>query len=123
MEITLRLITARQIFYMIGDNPNVSLGVVDCSLYTRRVAPEEDYHKKRTHMLACAPVKYNYLESLANTFIIPAWQKQFFQENIFNNAPIRRVATAMTTNSAFTGCLTENQFSQKLQYSRGDSQM
>ena len=54
-------------------------------------------------MLAYAPVEYNYLETLAKTFIIPARQNQFIQENIFNNAPTRRIAVAMNTNSAFTG--------------------
>ena len=33
MEIRLRLIRARFNFYMISDNPNVSLGIVACSLY------------------------------------------------------------------------------------------
>ena len=59
-------------------------------------------------MLAYAAVEYNYLEALAKTFIIPARQIQFIQENIFNNAPIRRVAIVMNTNSAFTGFFTEN---------------
>ena len=61
-------------------------------------------------MLSYAPVEYNYLETLAKTFIIPARQNQFIQENIFNNAPIRRVAIAMNTKSAFTGSFTENPF-------------
>ena len=108
MKIRLRLIRARPNFYMISDNPNVSLGIVDCSLYTRRIALKDDYHKKRMDMLAYAPVEYNYLETLAKSFIIPARQNQFFQENIFNNAPIRRIAIAMNTNSALTGSLTEN---------------
>ena len=30
MKSKLRLITARPKFYMISDNPNVSLGIVDC---------------------------------------------------------------------------------------------
>ena len=34
-------------FYMISDNPKVSLGVVDCLFYTRRFALNDDYHKKR----------------------------------------------------------------------------
>ena len=34
MKIRLRLIRARPNFLMISDNPNVSLGTVDCSLYT-----------------------------------------------------------------------------------------
>ena len=95
---------------MISDNPNVSLGIVDCSLYTRRIALKDDYHKTRMDMLAYAPVEYNYLETLAKTFIIPARQNQFIQENIFNNAHIRRVAIAMNTNPAFTGSFTKNPF-------------
>ena len=110
MKIRLRLLRARPIFYMISDNPNVSLRIVDCSLYTSRIAPKDDYHKKRMDMLAYAPVEYNYLKTLAKTFIIPSRQKQFIQENIFNNSPIRRIAIAMNTNSAFTSSFTENPF-------------
>ena len=75
---------------MISDNPNVSLGIVDCSLYTRRIALKDYYHRKRMDMLAYTPVEFNYLETLAKTFIIRARQNQFFQENIFSNAPVRR---------------------------------
>ena len=130
MKNRLRLIRARTNFNMIGDNPNFSLGIVDCSLYTRRIALKDDYHKKRMDMLAYAPVEYNYLETLAKTFIIPARQNQFIHENIFNNAPIRRVAIAMNTNSAFTGFFLlkthsgiNNLISDKLEYSEGDSQL
>ena len=110
MKIRLTLIRARPNFYMMSDNPNVSLVIVDCSLYTRRIALKDDYHKKRMNMLAYVPVEYNFLETSAKTFIIPARQNQFIQENIFNNAPIRRIAIAMNTNSAFTGSFTENPF-------------
>ena len=84
---------------------------MDCSLYTRRIALKDEYHKKRMDTLAYAPVEYNYLETLAKTFIITARQNQFIQENIFNNAPIRRVEIGMNTNSAFTGSLSDNAFS------------
>ena len=110
MKTRLRLVRARPIFCMISDNPNVSLGIVDCSFYTRRIALKIDYHKKRMDMLAYAPVEYSYLETLAKTFIIPARQNHFIQENIFSNPHIRRVAIAMNTNSAFTGSFTENPF-------------
>ena len=110
MKIRLRLIRATPNFCMISDNPNVSLGIVDCSLYTRRIALKDDYHTKRMDMLAYAPVEYNYLETLAKTFIIPAGQNQFILENIFNNAPIRRITIAMNTNSAYAGSFTENPF-------------
>ena len=47
---------------------------------------------------------------MAKTFIIPARQNQFIQENIFNNAPVRRIAIAMNTNSAFNRSYTETPF-------------
>ena len=107
MKIRLQQIRARTNFYMISDNPNVSLGIVACSLHNRRIALKDEYHKERMDMLPYTPMEFNYLETLANTFIIPARQNQFIQENIFSNAPIRRIAIAMNTNSAFTGSYNE----------------
>ena len=100
MKVRIRLNRARPNFYLISENPNVSLGIVDCSLYTRRVMLKEDHHRKRRSHLAYAPVEYNYMETLAKTYIIPARQSQFIQENVLNNAPIRRIAIAMNSNSA-----------------------
>ena len=110
MKIRQRLIRARPNFYKISDNPNVSLGIVDCSLYTRRIDLKDDYHKKRTDMLAYTPVEFNYLKTLALTFIIPARQNQFNKEKIFNKSPFRRTSVAMTTNTAFIGSFTQNLF-------------
>ena len=44
------------------------------------------------------------------TFIIPTGQNQYIQENIFNNAPIRRLALAMNTNTAFKGSKDSNPY-------------
>ena len=110
MKIRLRLIRARLNFNLISDNPNVSLGIVDCSLYTRHIAFKVDYQKKTMDLLAYASVEYNCLETLAKTFIIPARQNQFIQDNISNNAPVHRIAIAMNKNSAFTGLYTESPF-------------
>ena len=80
-------------------------------------------------MLAYAPVEYNYLETLSKTFIIPARQNQFIQENIFNNAPIRRIAIAMNTTLPLLVLLQKTHsgisklISDKLEYSEGDSQL
>ena len=108
MKIRQQLIRARA--YTVSDDPNVSLGFVDCSLYTRRIALKDVYHRKRMDMLAYTPVEFTYLETLAKNFIIPARQNQFIGKNIFNNAPVRRIAIAMNTNSAFNGSYTENPF-------------
>ena len=110
MKVRIRLIRVRPNFYMISENRNVSLGIVDCSLCTRRVMIKEDYHKKRMSQLAYASFEYNCMETLAKTFIIPARQNQLIQENIFNNAPIRRIVIAMNSDSAFTGSFAEDPF-------------
>ena len=60
--------------------------------------------------LAYAPVEYDYMETLAKIYIFPARKNQLVQENIFNNAPIRRIAIAMNSNSPFTGSFAENPF-------------
>ena len=59
MKVKLRLIRARPNFYKISGNPNVSLVIVDCSLYTRSIALKDDYHKKKMDMLAYTPVQFN----------------------------------------------------------------
>ena len=50
MKVRIRQIRELSNFYMISENPNVSLGIVDWSLYTRRVMLEEDYHKKKSQL-------------------------------------------------------------------------
>ena len=87
MKIGLRLSRARPNFYMISDNPNISLGIVDCSLYTRRIALKDDYHEKRMDMPAYAPVEYNYFETLAKTFIISARQTNSFKKTFSTMLP------------------------------------
>ena len=75
-----QLIRARPIFCMISDKPNLSLGFVDCSLYTRRIALKDDYHKKILDMFAYIPVEFYYMETLAKTSFLPARQNPFNQE-------------------------------------------
>ena len=96
---------------MLSDNPNVSLNIVDCSLFTRRVLVAEPNHQYLQWNLEREPAQYNYMETIARTLIIPSRRIQFIQEKIFNNAPIRRIAVAMNTNSAVAGPFHENPFS------------
>ena len=44
---------------MIRGNRNVSLGIVECSLYTCRNALRDNYQNKRMDMLAYTPVEFN----------------------------------------------------------------
>ena len=58
--------------------------------------------------LAYTPEDCNYLETLAKTFVIHVTQNQFIPENIFGDAPLHLIATAMITSSAFSGWYTGN---------------
>ena len=106
MKIRLRLIRARPNLYLISDNPNVGLAIVDCSFYTRRIALKDDYHKKRMDMLAYTPVEFNYLEALAEIFIIPAYKTSSFKKTFSSKLQF----VEMSTNSAFNESFTENLF-------------
>ena len=59
-------------------------------------------------MVAYTPAEYNYLGVLSKTYIIPARENQFYLENNFNSAPVRRIASAMKKDYAFLGSYTEN---------------
>ena len=76
---------------MISDNTNVSLGIVDCSLYTLRIALKNDYQKKRMDMFAYTPEEFNYLETLANTFIIHARQTSSFTKTFLTKLQFVRL--------------------------------
>ena len=95
---------------MISYNPHVSLKVLDCSRFTRRVVVNEVYHQTVKYQLTHEPNWYNFKETIARTIIILSGLNKFIQKNYFNNAPIRRIAIAMNTNSAFTGNFQENPF-------------
>ena len=85
---------------MLSDNPNGNMKIVDCSLFIRQILVAEPNHQYLQWNLEREPAHYNYMETMARTFIIPSLQNQFIRENIFKNAPIRRTAVAMYTNSA-----------------------
>ena len=69
-----------------------------------------DFSLSIKYQLTHQPTCYNFMETIARTCIIPSGQNQFIQENVFNIAPIRRLAIAMNTNSAFIGHFHENPF-------------
>ena len=109
-KVRIKITRARPYFYMQSDNPNVSLKIGDCSLFTRTVLVAEFNHQYLQWNLEKEPAQSNYMETIARTFVIPSRQNQFIQENIINNAPIRRISVAVNTNSAVAGSFHENPF-------------
>ena len=109
-KVRIELIGARPNFYMLSENSNVSLKIDDCSLFTRRMLVAEPNHQYLQWNLEREPAHYNNMETIARTFIIPSRQNQFIQENVSNNAPIRKIAVALNANSAVAGSFHENHF-------------
>ena len=83
IKVKLRLIRARPNFCRISDNLNVSLGIVDCLLYTCHFALKHDYGKKQMDMVDYTPVECNYLETLAKACNAPVGQKEFVFRKAF----------------------------------------
>ena len=114
---------------MLSDSPNVRLKNVDCSLYTRKILVAGPNHQYLKCNLKREPAHYDYMKTIARTFIIPSRQNQFFQEIVFNNASIRRIAVAMNRNSAVAGSFHESPFSyqqfhlRELRIIRGEEQL
>ena len=128
MKKRLRLIRARPNFYMISDNPNVSLGIVDCSLYTRRIALKDDYHKKRMDMLAYAPVDYNLLETWQRHSSYLRDKTNSFKKTFSTTLPFVELRSQTQTLPSLVLLLKthsgiNNLISNKLEYSEGDSQL
>ena len=80
------------------------------SVSARQVLIEDRIFKDLHSSLQLRPARYNFSEVLGKTFVTPNGQIQCIHENIFNNAPIRRLAVAMNTNTAFTGSLKTDPF-------------
>ena len=81
MKLRIWLFRARLSFCMISDNPNVSLGIVDISLYTCRIALKNDYHKKMD-MLANTLAEFKYLETKEKTIVVPAGKNNSFSKRL-----------------------------------------
>ena len=86
LKVRIRIIRAGPYSYMVSGRPNVSLGIVDCSLYTQRVLLKEDYHKERMFQIAYAPIVYNYKEILTKTYITePIYSGKYIQQRIYTS--------------------------------------
>ena len=110
LKIRLRPIRQRSSVYMTSDNPVFCLGIVNCSLHTRRKSLKDNYHDKRIDMLSYTTAEFNFLNTPSKTFIIPTRRSHFTQGDIFNNAAARRIAIAIKTHSVFTGSFTQRPF-------------
>ena len=102
-EVRFKKSVAWLVFSKIGDNPIIFLGIVDCWLYTRRVALKSDHLKETMQTLAHIPVRCRKLETLAKIFTASATQENSFIKTLFNNAAAHWNANPMKKKTPFAG--------------------
>ena len=86
MKVTIKLVESRPKSYTVSGNANITLGIVHFSHSTLGIVLRDACHKKRTDMLVCTLVEFNYFETRGKTFITPARQNQFSQK-AFSSMP------------------------------------
>ena len=66
-KVQINLIRPRPNSYMVSDNPNVSLKIVDCLLFTGRILVAEPNHHYLQWNLERESAHYNHMETLSRT--------------------------------------------------------
>ena len=103
VNLRLKLIRSSPAFYMIDTGRlNSEALILEACLFTRQVAISDNWMRSFKSRLLREPAIFYYNEELPKTFIIPAGQNQFIQENIFSNKPIRMIDIAMNLNNEFS---------------------
>ena len=111
VTVRLKLIRSSPAFYMIDTGGlNSEAIVLEACLFTRHVAISDNWMRSFKSRLLREPAIFYYNEELPKTFIIPAGQNQFIQENIFSNKPTRMSDIAMNLNNDFSGTYNTNPF-------------
>lgn len=106
VKVNVRLSRSDTNFVVIRDEDhptNVYPVITDIKLFVRKVAVHESTIRHIEATLSKDVATYNFSEVLPKYFSIASGLNQFKVENIFNNAPIRRLVLAMNTSAAFRG--------------------
>jgi len=113
-DVTLRikLVRAHNDFVIMTDHATkrYTIHIRDASLYVRKMTVSENVVASLERVLLKTPAMYKYTEVIPKTFIIPAGQNSWKHEDVFMKEPIRRMAIAMNTNTAFGASNVSNPF-------------
>jgi hypothetical protein len=93
-----------------GATKHYTIQIADANLYVRKMTVSDHVLGSIERVLLKTPAMYKYTEVLPKTFIIPAGQNSWKHEDVFMKEPIRRVAIAMNTNTAFGASNISNPF-------------
>ena len=103
VSLRIKLVRAHNDFIVISDDAGkrYTVKIRDANLYVRKMIVSEPVVASIERVLLKTPAMYKYTEVLPKTFIIPNGQNSWKHEDVFMREPIRRLAIAMNTNTAF----------------------
>ena len=108
MKFRVQLNRARHNFYKISNNPSLVMKLFIFRTALTVLPSRMIITKQKWKRLPQVSWSSSIWKLKQKFFIIPSRQNQFFQENICNNGPVRPIAVATNTKSAFTRSNTEN---------------
>lgn len=103
VNLRIKFVRAHNDFVIISDDAgkHYTVKIRDANIYVRKLAVSEHAVASIERVLLKTPAMYKYTEVLSKTFIIPNNQRSWKHEDLFMKEPIRRLAIAMNTNTAF----------------------
>lgn len=84
--------------------------ISNANLYARKMTVSDSVVESIERVLMKTPALYKFTEVIPKTYVVPPGQNTWKHEDIFMKEPIRRLAIAMNTNTAFAGSSATNPF-------------
>jgi hypothetical protein len=112
VDLKLKLVRSSHEFTTITDDAgkHYSIVIMDTYLLVRKLLVNEMTATSIERRLLTEPAVYQFTEVIPKTFVMSAGTTSWKDENILQNEPIRRLAIAMCTNTAFDGTHDSNPF-------------
>ena len=112
VTLRIRLVRAHNDFVVVSEHvdKHYRVEITDANLYARKLTVSDNVVASIEKVLLKTPAKYKYIEVIPKTFVVPGGQQTWKHEDIFMKEPIRRMAIAMNTNTAFAGSNMTNPF-------------
>lgn len=107
IDVRLTLTRSSDSFATIASDPATERGykiiVTKANLYIHKLALQPTVITSVYRALQQQPAKYNFKECLTKSYLISANHNEFFVDDVFEGAPIRRLVFGITNNLAYTG--------------------
>ena len=112
VSLRIKLVRARDDFVTISEAAmkHYTVEIVSANLFVRKMTVTDTVFTSIERALLKSPAIYEYTEVLPKTFVIPAGQNSWKHEDIYMKEPVRRMAIAMNTNTAFGASNVHNPF-------------